>query len=776
MDYLTDFEKFKYFGVNVSAYTNKDNEIKKKIIAPSEKFYKGKKHYYKGIYNMETKQDDIIPNGISIITTGLSTIDIDKPEECDILKDLLLDCSFIVKTKKGYHCYFNKEEILPRNKQCDVVDINLKTLFFIPEYQHNVTGDKYNYSIYKNNGVLVDMPHYAIEWCKKVIESKENKNEKKTKKVKKENNQIQVNESNKENKNENDNTILIEILNNLKPERFNSYNYWFIMACIFVNENYDLKIFDNYCMKYKGYNKENNDAIINGIQKSNNKTGYTEATLYYWLKKDNYDIWVNLQSKRKDLWFFMDNFNHYHVAQIYYQNHPNKFIYSNKNWYILNSNNIYNLMNDCKDILFNDITQTIEKIIIEQKDIMDLNDANYMGKSKILKSNFKNIGNSTFKKGVIDALCGFYSKDDIEEKLNNNINLLAFDNKVFDIKTGEYRNIEPSDLISMTVGYTAPTCDDKYRKEVFDLMYSIFEDKEVIDYWFNTIGSGMFGNKSESMFIHTGSGRNGKGVLGNILEKCMGSYYQQADSQLLTGESKSATNSTLANAKYSRMLVLSEPDDTDDKTYKLKTSLVKSITGGDTITVRDLYKSNISFKPKFSVILQCNKKPDIDKLDIAIEQRLKVIHYPFTFVENPTLETERKIDTSLKDKCINNMDFIKCFMQIILEYAYKNSKSNTTPLPSKVKEQNEQYFDDNNPVKEFLRDSCEITKNVNDKVQCRELYNLYNSNNYKTLDEKKFSEHMTNLNKIQKKKCMSANFYLCIKLKPEINNNNLIEN
>jgi putative DNA primase/helicase len=286
----------------------------------------------------------------------------------------------------------------------------------------------------------------------------------------------------------------------------------------------------------------------------------------------------------------------------------------------------------------------------------------------------------------------------------------------------------------------------------------------------------MFGNKSESMFIHTGSGRNGKGVLGNILEKCIGSYYQQADSQLLTGESKSATNSTLANAKYSRMLVLSEPDDTDDKTYKLKTSLIKSITGGDTITVRDLYKSNISFKPKFSVILQCNKKPDIDKLDVAIEQRLKVIHYPFTFVENPTLETERKIDTSLKDKCINNMEFIKCFMKIILEYAYKNSQRNNTPLPSKVKEQNEQYFDDNNPVKEFLRDCCEITKNLNDKVQSRELFNLYNSNNYKTLDEKKFSEQMTNLNKIQKKKTNQGFFYLCIKLKNEIQIDNLIEN
>ena len=65
------------------------------------------------------------------------------------------------------------------------------------------------------------------------------------------------------------------------------------------------------------------------------------------------------------------------------------------------------------------------------------------------------------------------------------------------------------------------------------------------------------------------------------------------------------------------------------KDYKLKTSLVKSITGGDTISVRDLYKSNIEYKPLFSVVLLCNKKPAIDRVDKAMEERLKVIHYPF---------------------------------------------------------------------------------------------------------------------------------------------------
>ena len=75
----------------------------------------------------------------------------------------------------------------------------------------------------------------------------------------------------------------------------------------------------------------------------------------------------------------------------------------------------------------------------------------------------------------------------------------------------------------------------------------------------------------------------------------------------------------------------------------------------------------------------------IDKLDVAIQQRIKVINYPFTFVENPILETERKIDTSLKNKLIDNINFIKAFIGILLEYAYKNKDLNTIEIPLKVK-------------------------------------------------------------------------------------------
>jgi P4 family phage/plasmid primase-like protien len=752
-----DFKEFKYFGINVSAYTDKDGNLKKNVIAPLETKYKNTIHYYRPIYNKLTNTEDTIPNGIAVITKQLSTIDVDDVTQCSILDQLLKDCSFIVKTRKGYHFYFNKEDVLERNKKCGVADINLNTLYFVPKYYHNVSKEEYQYTIYKNSWPLIDMPKYALDWCLTLI--KDRYVEKKDKVIK---NDIKTDLKDEGIDTNEGNNVLQTLLDGLKNERFDNYGDWFTIACVFVNEGYDLRIFDKYSQKGKGYNKESNNKIIHSLKKDTN--GYRIATLYYMLKNDNHEIWTKLQSQRKDFWNFMETFNHFDIALVYYQLYPNKYMYSNNTWYSINSNNIYQKLNDCKDELFNNITMTIQKIIIEQRNLINPAEDTYLQKNKLVKNNYNNIGNSSFKKGVIEALCGLYYIDNIEAKLNENVNLISFDDKVFDLTLGEYRNIKPNDFISMTVGYNSPTTEiiKTYRKDINNLLWSIFEDNEVIDYWFTTIGLGIFGNKNESLYIHTGGGRNGKGLLGNILEKCLNVYYKQSDSHLLTGETNSATNPTLANAKYTRMLVLSEPDDSNDKSYKLKTSLVKSITGGDTITVRDLYKSNISFKPKFSVILQCNKKPDIDKLDVAISQRLKVINYPFTFVENPISEFERQIDTSLKDKFIKNIDFIRAFMGILLEYAYKNKDHNTI-IPGKVKEQNNLYFDENNPVKDFLTDFCQITNLHSDRISSRELYLKYiESNLYKKIDEKKFSNQMVFLNKIEKKRTNQGFFYLGI--------------
>jgi hypothetical protein len=272
---------------------------------------------------------------------------------------------------------------------------------------------------HKDNKINCDMDELPINLLKEYYKIDDSKKEVvKPLKI----NKIEVNDNT-------NNDILITILDNLNEDRFNNYSDWFKIACIFINEKLDLDIFDKYSQKSVKYNKKSNELVIKNLKKNNN--GFRIATLYFMLKEDNYPIWKELQSKRKDFWEIMEKFNHTDIANLFFNMYPNKYIYTNSIWYELNEFNMYKEIKDYKTSLFNNISISIQNFIIEQRNLIIPSDDQYMNKNKMVKNNYNKIGDSHFKKGVIDSLCGFYYKDNI--KFNTKTNLIAFKNKVYDI-------------------------------------------------------------------------------------------------------------------------------------------------------------------------------------------------------------------------------------------------------------------------------------------------------------------------------------------------------
>ena len=187
---------FRAYGVYIDAFTNENGAIKKSTAHPAgkatEKRTKDTKYpkkdlikcdepetkynYFGSVYSRILKQE-VKPNAIAIITkhSNISCLDVDKPEQCIILDRLLNDCNFIVKTKNGYHFYFIKEDILPRNDcRNGIIDINTGLLFYCPKYTHHKTGQEFKYEIIKSEDKLNDMPDYAIEYCKTLISISDN--------------------------------------------------------------------------------------------------------------------------------------------------------------------------------------------------------------------------------------------------------------------------------------------------------------------------------------------------------------------------------------------------------------------------------------------------------------------------------------------------------------------------------------------------------------------------------------------------------------------------
>ena len=108
----------------------------------------------------------------SIITdkSNISVIDVDKPEECSILNQLIDDCKWIHKTRKGYHFIFKNND-LPRKKQCDIIDVNTDLIHFVPNYKHKDTNEIIgNYEILKSEEII-QMPQYAYDYCVDMIKT-----------------------------------------------------------------------------------------------------------------------------------------------------------------------------------------------------------------------------------------------------------------------------------------------------------------------------------------------------------------------------------------------------------------------------------------------------------------------------------------------------------------------------------------------------------------------------------------------------------------------------
>ncbi len=105
---------------------------------------------------------------------------------------------------------------------------------------------------------------------------------------------------------------------------------------------------------------------------------------------------------------------------------------------------------------------------------------------------------------------------------------------------------------------------------------------------------------------------------------------------------------------------------------------------------------------------------------------LKIINYPFTFVDNPILPNQRKKDNNLKDEVIEE-EFINEFMLMLLEVATNDKDIPYIELPEEVKAQNKEYIDENNSVLSFLNEMYDITNDEKDKVLSKELLTKYKS-------------------------------------------------
>ena len=107
-----------------------------------------------------------------------------------------------------------------------------------------------------------------------------------------------------------------------------------------------------------------------------------------------------------------------------------------------------------------------------------------MKKSTKLLKIYESLKNHKFKTDIVKTCAHkFYDKEFLE-KLGTNIDLIGFNNGVYDLKNDYFRKAVPDDLINKTVGYNYSEFneDDEIIKKIMKYFTEVQPIKEVREY------------------------------------------------------------------------------------------------------------------------------------------------------------------------------------------------------------------------------------------------------------------------------------------------------
>jgi phage/plasmid-associated DNA primase len=367
-------------------------------------------------------------------------------------------------------------------------------------------------------------------------------------------------------------------------------------------------------------------------------------------------------------------------------------------------------------------------------------------------------------KNVMDMSKSLLVESDFINKLDSNGHLFAFNDKLFDFKTNQVRDIQPTDYIFTTCDYCYPEDidedDTKFLTKYFD---TLFPDVGLREYVLDSFCSTLNGEKSEQYFnIHSGSGSNSKTTLMNLYQSATGSYSVNISAETFTKPKKSSNDTgELYKCKGKRNVCVNEPESYDDK---LQVAILKKIADDSTQTIiaRSLYSNPIEFKIQFQLNIFCNNEPELSSVDGGIARRLRSVSYKVKFVKDPNPEDPYQ---SLLDASI--MKFMKsngvrdAFIRMLLDrWTNRVSKVSIINVPEEVVEKSNAYIEDCNPVLGFINEHYEITNNKGDWIKSSKIYGEFLIlHRDKQIGDRRFKNDMLAISGISYKRSGCSKFY-----------------
>ncbi len=304
-------------------------------------------------------------------------------------------------------------------------------------------------------------------------------------------------------------------------------------------------------------------------------------------------------------------------------------------------------------------------------------------------------------------------------QINNYPNILPISKgRLINLETLKIRLRQKTDYFDFELPFEYKSKFTNANKFFSQLMCN---DQEIIDYLQIILGYCLTAETDmRSLFIFWGVGSNGKSSLCDIMKTILGKYYTALDKKaMILSELTPSHTSHLMPLLTARLAVLSETAENE----KLDAKSIKTLTGCDTISCREIYQSQVTFIPKCKYIILTNHKPNFNIDDQAMVDRIKYIPFNARFTSEPKEGEFLKDSKFIEELSTTNINEVFSWLVIGANKYYRNRKH--IAIPKKLKDATNDYINEIDTVAQFINEKCKIDSKS--RVKCPDFYESYES-------------------------------------------------